>query len=1651
MQEAEEQDTCRICSAPAEAEQPLFYPCKCSGTIRYIHQDCLTTWLAHSKKKTCDVCKHPYSFTKVYATDMPTRLPPVLLLRRVAQQSFFAMLFAVRAIAVAIIWLAVLPWVTVMTWRMYFSMGDSTAWWISDRPRPPDAPEQLSPFYLAFYSEPTAVPPPDTFIARVATNPLWISLSSDIFTGQIIASLVVLTFVAVFLLREWISQNARPGVFEDEDPEPVPAPLPLPPPPPQQQQLLEPPRVPPPHPNPNVNDRIALAQRQMDAVRAMDAMRTFDPAPERPNRKRRLSHKGKEPEEAGGIATSSAVASGSRRRTRKEENENDGQTLRHRRLQQARLSRNLHRQGISVPDNSALDNSDNFEFTFRSATHFPPGNSSLSRRSVSEPPSITKFSPALDTVPRISTPNPAVPAFPSVTLERPSESLPFALLKGQTDEDQAGPAKFDPPSSQPQSSDDGRESSTSSWSFLEGSSALPQTATEVRSRRPELPNTTPTIVADDPSVAAILSPHASPVLSPKLATYRAPEELSPDAGPSRRREYFDRDEDVQSSESDRKGKAKADDTDTDVEMEDMESEHARYFADAEDDEEDEEGMPKLQPPSDSDDDDDEEAYSPRNEYENDDGDGEFDMEEDEGGEDEDEDGEDGGVPFDAEAPIWQAIQIEDEEVAEVGDGEMDAGAAEHDFEVAVPPAAQAGLADGVLDLNDDMDGNVEDDMEGAMEAIGMRGPVYGVVQNAALMIFVLDTAIGLLVWIPFTLGKSTALLSLDPHRFLQIIHLPIKVMRIITDPIVDSVMYIIMALLLPLIGRSLFRVANLLFLSVIFLVSVIFGQNKADKALEVTSAVYSRVHSLSDKPLEQLFAWTSLSSSSEPTPSKISAPSAFQTTVVDAAEPYFAALGQEVRVSTVQLRMTWTQLALGQGPKEKVFAIVLGYVVVMVLVSLYLNLLTVGNMKTAGRAVRTAVREQLLVLKVATFIFIELVTFPLGCGIVLDVCTVWLFPEASFISRVAFFKQAPLTAMFYHWVAGTMFMYSFAVLLSGCRTLLRKGAMWFIKDPQAQDSHPIRDILDRPTLTQLRKICVSGVMYSFVVACVVGSVAGLLFVGSKSILPFRWKNREPLSDVPVDLIFLHVVLPYTTHYFRRRTGIKRVSKSLWRFLASRLRLSSYFFGGRYPHEEYTAIHWSSLLVRTEDDLDDPTNIKDGSFRRVPASDNISLPRDMRATAAVNELGEPVDEEARALMVQQDDEATKAKRVPHEDYIIVYIPPNFRYRVLAFIGILWVLGAVFLGVVFALPIQLGRSFFGLFVPRTVHDGYSFLAGAYLLWGCYLIGRAVDRLDKRRQRRGGDEPRADLRLLVVKRGLLWSAKIAYMVLFLGVVVPTLIALVVDLYIVLPIRLSLDSTLVPRIRIVDEWAMGLLYAKIMLHINRAQPANPITRGIQHITNNGWTHPEPVTATREVIGPVTFGLLGMIFLPGGVFLLAQHFLPIIPKNSRLLFMEVYPAIFLLVANIRVGAVMLELLGTWSQSIRDKEFLVEMRLRNLEPEAPKEKEGPVVSPTKAAEAPNVDAKDTLTTSSSEANLASGSGPGRAAGLEAEALTAQEDQISARTRELEALRAREAALREDGEMLRRETERLRQQREALRAEAEARRTGGGHGAGAWAL
>jgi E3 ubiquitin-protein ligase MARCH6 len=90
-------------------------------------------------------------------------------------------------------------------------------------------------------------------------------------------------------------------------------------------------------------------------------------------------------------------------------------------------------------------------------------------------------------------------------------------------------------------------------------------------------------------------------------------------------------------------------------------------------------------------------------------------------------------------------------------------------------------------------------------------------------------------------------------------------------------------------------------------------------------------------------------------------------------EPFFAALGSKVRLHVIQVQSSWIRLALGSGPANRVFAVGLGYVVVCLLFSLYLNILTVGNARSAGVVVRNAVRQQLLVVKV--YILFILVLF----------------------------------------------------------------------------------------------------------------------------------------------------------------------------------------------------------------------------------------------------------------------------------------------------------------------------------------------------------------------------------------------------------------------------------------------------------------------------------------------------------------------------------------------------------------------------------------------------------------------------------------------------------------------------------------------------
>jgi hypothetical protein len=55
IDDEDEGDVCRICRMVAEQDNPLFFPCKCSGSIRYVHEQCLKEWLNHSGNTHCEV------------------------------------------------------------------------------------------------------------------------------------------------------------------------------------------------------------------------------------------------------------------------------------------------------------------------------------------------------------------------------------------------------------------------------------------------------------------------------------------------------------------------------------------------------------------------------------------------------------------------------------------------------------------------------------------------------------------------------------------------------------------------------------------------------------------------------------------------------------------------------------------------------------------------------------------------------------------------------------------------------------------------------------------------------------------------------------------------------------------------------------------------------------------------------------------------------------------------------------------------------------------------------------------------------------------------------------------------------------------------------------------------------------------------------------------------------------------------------------------------------------------------------------------------------------------------------------------------------------------------------------------------------------
>ncbi|XP_021714472.1 probable E3 ubiquitin ligase SUD1 [Chenopodium quinoa] len=123
----EEEDVCRICRNPGDADNPLRYPCACSGSIKFVHQDCLLQWLNHSNARQCEVCKHAFAFSPVYAENAPTRLPFREFVLGIGKKTCHVLKFFLRLGFVLSVWLLIIPFITFWIWRLAFVRSFSEA------------------------------------------------------------------------------------------------------------------------------------------------------------------------------------------------------------------------------------------------------------------------------------------------------------------------------------------------------------------------------------------------------------------------------------------------------------------------------------------------------------------------------------------------------------------------------------------------------------------------------------------------------------------------------------------------------------------------------------------------------------------------------------------------------------------------------------------------------------------------------------------------------------------------------------------------------------------------------------------------------------------------------------------------------------------------------------------------------------------------------------------------------------------------------------------------------------------------------------------------------------------------------------------------------------------------------------------------------------------------------------------------------------------------------------------------------------------------------------------------------------------------------------------------------------------------------------
>ncbi|KAI4132804.1 MAG: hypothetical protein LQ338_000508 [Usnochroma carphineum] len=1628
----DEPDTCRICRAEASHDEPLFYPCKCSGSIKFVHQNCLMEWLSHSQKKHCELCKTPFRFTKLYHPHMPAAVPTLVFLRQVLIHTWKSLVAWSRMHLVVFVWLCWLPWSMRNVWRGLFYLGDG-GWFNWARmeqealraakehldnlaaegtsPAPPkfflsgeytasmvmsrlaDAfPEMASRTLSLTTGEPvvfrlargllrrlmgrskSSVTPsaPQTplvnasqvfdvpyrsswlsdvrFLKTLTRYPMLNNVLIDTLEGQLITLFIVIAFILVFLIREWVVQQ-QPAV---NVPAAVEAQAPMP--------AMEDGNLPIEGAQEPQND----AQQGLD--RTVDAPQSRDDGALPPDPDTAAQGSSREVlgnvSEVDGVSEKDVPTQGPL-----DSQENLPET--------SELSNFQQRPGM--PDRGTLARAAEIRRTIEEQSRATgqdwPGLKifmDLWTRAENQPGEVLRIIEEEGRSEELAWVMAAMRRLENIPVPALDEAKSLEGTSGDQSSRQGDAASSsNRTEAEAPGSDLARRIFESEYDLSKGLGA-PDHLDGVSSGR-ERGSSVPIIETDEdepaPGTGTIdvagrrrLSGGVSPAQPSNQAS--APNEHSPDVPIQTNDNPFHPDyagplppppqeSTVAGHPNQPAQAASSQGTVTGSEASQSLLERTMTWLWGE-------GMLRTAESGAQAAPDDEQIVQ-------------------------DLANEAPFVPMEHGQPLIEDHDPDDQD--DVAEGPA------QDPQV-VAEAVQAGLDPNEAEAVEEIE-----DLEGVMELVGMQGPIAGLIQNGMFCAVLVSLTIFVAIWIPYIMGKLFLIIVANPVSLL--FKMPLQWAAGSADLLSDTVIFSLsctyywVAKTINFMCSPVKRiglVSRLLYGEEILAdVAKDYAEQALDRLTEAFAATSGRL-SDSDIPTFSILAHESLKSLqrrvTDAVDSLISSAIAICT-----SEPYqylgkwpdyqyLAAtmveqstlLSQIISVRTHDA-LTWlvslrqvNLLRLNVGipqrtqpldftlaywdTKDRALTIIFGYLFFGVLGVLYLRLSSLFQSERDSKKVKGVVADALYqaggVMKVILIISIEMIVFPLYCGLLLDVALLPLFHGVSILSRLEFMVNSPCTSLFVHWFVGTCYMFHFALFVSMCRKIMRTGVLYFIRDPDDPTFHPVRDVLERSVFTQLCKIAFSALVYGGLVIVCLGGVVWGIASAFDGVFPIYWSSNDPVLEFPVDLLFYNFLMPLAVKVLRPSDGLTKMYAWWFRKCARALRLSHFLFGDRRKEEEGHHVRrtWNDMLGGKGGDAKNPVighdrqkldedrgvdafSLGDGRYVRTPASDQVRIPKGAHTFVEVDEAGNRLDGQP------DNDQGLHGRN--NQQFSTVYIPPHFRLRIAAFIFLLWLFAAATGVCLTVLPLVFGRYVFSHLFPShpRMNDVYAFSIGINILSGTVFVllnGQKIIAYVRQHL-----VPSRGSNAFNVLRGTAYYAvrliRVLYTYTAFAFLLPSLVALIMELYFILPCHTYFGKGIADHhdIYFIQDWTLGVLWVQmigqLILWNEHARPAI----ALRNIVQDGWTDPHVRLATRGFIFPATLLLSTLLIMPLGLGWLVNTLSSTQSHDVRsAVYRYSYPGVLALA----IGAVALHYASKafkgWKRRIRDEVYLIGERLHNF-------------------------------------------------------------------------------------------------------------------------